>query len=145
MCISIFFQLLPLDLIYPNQSHREGTQNLTLSTKLSSDSKHIAMEFFTQANKSFKILLDFEHDCICLNTTENTITTNSFVVKEEIPFVPEQVRELRVVRNTNESEITLYANHTELFNETLPITRPVGKLNHVHINGDLILLNAKFN
>ncbi|KAA3678253.1 uncharacterized protein DEA37_0007549 [Paragonimus westermani] len=137
--------MLPLDLIYPNQSHRESIQNLTLSTKLSSDSKQITMEFFTQANKSFKILVDFEQDCIYLNTSENTITTDSLVVKKEIPFVPEQVRELRVVRNTNENELTLYANHTELFNQTLPITRPVGKLNHVHINGDLILLNAKFN
>ncbi|KAF5405458.1 hypothetical protein PHET_01090 [Paragonimus heterotremus] len=64
---------------------------------------------------------------------------------KEIPFVPEQVRELRVLRNINENEITLYANRIELFNQTLPITRPVGKLSHVHINGDLILLNAKFN
>jgi hypothetical protein len=131
---------LPVELVFPDGPCRKDLQTLNLGTRLYADTPSVTLTFMTQMKKTFSIVFDFVADQLYIMAAASEYSQEG---KTTIPFVPEQIRSIRIKRNAGENCLWVFANERELLVHTVPIDRPVGKLSTVKIAGDFALLNAR--
>nr|CAH8825592.1 unnamed protein product [Trichobilharzia regenti] len=127
-----------------NQSH-----NVCLLTKLTADTKRIMIEYiyevFSKSERDcIQIVLDFDESCLLVQDMTNEMKEFKKQVTSEIPYIPEQIRKIRI--HLLDNQLKVFLNTTEMcvysFEQSYYLEN---KLSLIHVNGDFMLLDARIN
>ncbi|TPP57776.1 Galectin [Fasciola gigantica] len=135
---------LPLEMNYDIQStEKEGTiQTLSLQTKLTAESKKIILTFTMKEGKVFKVIFDFVKDCALVQVPEDPVDREP--ARHEIPFVPEQIREISVHYQIAQTTILVRANGKRIASVCTPFDSSMDRIEKVRIEGDFLVFSAEF-
>lgn len=132
--------VLPIILPFPDHCNSTEMQTVSLETQMTADTKCVTATFVTLTNQVFTVLFDFEQYRV---SVQPAVQEAIPVLWREIKFVPEQIRDIQLIRFTSENLLSVKANGTELLNQALPLSRPTDKLSSVRFDGQFVLLSAE--